>query len=71
MRGHQLSEIARHRLGEMVEVNYVNESQLDAQVNCTLILTKGFLKDATLDELGALKEAPELAQLRLMSRRAR
>lgn len=55
MRGHQLSEIARVRLTS-TEVNYVDEYHLGAQFDSILILTKGFLKEACLDELAGLKE---------------
>jgi hypothetical protein len=55
MRGHQLSELARLRLAE-AEVNYVDEYGVGAQSDSMLILTKGFLKEACLDELAQLKE---------------
>jgi tetratricopeptide (TPR) repeat protein len=54
MRGHQLSEIARASL-DSAQVNYVDEHQLGGERDSILILTKGFLKDATSDELAALK----------------
>jgi tetratricopeptide (TPR) repeat protein len=55
MRGHQLSEIARLSLTSM-EVNYVDEYHLGSQSDSILILTKGFLKEACVDELAGLKE---------------
>jgi len=55
MRGHQLSEMARLRLTD-AEVSYVDENHLGGQSDSVLILTKGFLKEASLDELASLKE---------------
>ena len=34
-----------------VKISHVDESELGAQTESVLILTKGFLKEATLDEL--------------------
>ena len=55
MRGYQLSEITRRRFTS-TEVNYVDEHDLGAQSDSILILTKGFLAEACLDELAGLKE---------------
>ena len=55
MRGQQLSEMARRLLAD-VEVSYVDETQLGAQSGSVLVLTKGFLKGATVDDLSELKE---------------
>ena len=55
MRGHQLSEIAKACLADSV-VNCVDEYRLGEQNNSILILTKGFLKGACVDELAGLKE---------------
>lgn len=54
MRGEQLSEMARLRLDD-VEVSYIDESELSAKSESVLILTKGFLKGASLDDLAELK----------------
>ena len=55
MRGRQLSEIAKACLANSV-VNCVDEYRLGEQTNSILILTKGFLKGACVDELAGLKE---------------
>lgn len=56
MRGSQLTEIARQRLDGKAEIGNVNELHLGEQRDSLLVLTKGFLKDATLDDLVRLKE---------------
>ena len=55
MRGRQLSELAKTRLAN-IEVGCVDESHLAALSQSVLILTKGFLKETSLDELARLKE---------------
>ena len=54
MRGHQLSELARARL-DSTQVNYIDEHHLGTARDSILILTKGYLKDASIDELAGLK----------------
>ena len=51
LRGHQLAEMTRQRLEGKVEIGFVNETRLGEQRNSVLVLTKGFLKSATLDEI--------------------
>jgi hypothetical protein len=55
LRAYQLSEIVRLGLSG-TEVNHVDETNLSALSDSLLILTKGFLKEASLDELAGLKE---------------
>lgn len=56
MRGHQLADIARRHLDGKAQIEVVNETGVVEQRNAILILTKGFLKEATLDELAQLKQ---------------
>jgi hypothetical protein len=56
MRADQLAEIARRYLDGKVEIGNINELGLDEPQDAILVLTKGFLKDASLDELTRLKE---------------
>jgi hypothetical protein len=56
MRGHQLADIARQQLEGKAEFEVVNETRVAEQRNAILILTKGFLKEATLDGLAQLKQ---------------
>ena len=55
MRGHQLADVAKHRLEGKVEIDIVSETRLGEQRDSILMLTKGFLKHATLDEIAQLK----------------
>lgn len=55
MRGKQLSSIVKERLRN-VEVDYVNENSLDALKNSVVILTKGFLKNVSDEEISLLKK---------------
>jgi hypothetical protein len=55
MRGHQISEMAKLRIAG-ADVSYVDESHLGAQFDSVLILTKGFLREASVDELAGLKK---------------
>jgi hypothetical protein len=56
MRAYQLADIARERLGARAEALVVGEKQLEDQRDALVILTKGFLKHATVDELARLKQ---------------
>jgi hypothetical protein len=55
LRGHQLAELATQRLEGKVEIGVVNETHLGEQRDSILVLTKGFLKHATLGEITRLK----------------
>lgn len=55
MRGYQLSQIAANRYDQDCSVNYFNESSLSNVFDSIVILTKGFLKKATLEEIDVLK----------------
>ena len=56
MRGYQLADIARQHLDGKAEIEVVNEKRVSEQRNAILVLTKGFLKEATLDDLAQLKQ---------------
>ncbi|AXT39012.1 DUF616 domain-containing protein [Alteromonas sp. BL110] len=55
MRGYQLSEIIAKEV-DSLSVNYVNEEYLSSIKNALVVITKGFLKKATKDEISLLKE---------------
>ncbi len=55
LRGHQLAELAKQRLEGKVEIGVANETHLGEQRDSILVLTKGFLKHATLGEIAQLK----------------
>jgi hypothetical protein len=55
MRGHQLADIARRHLDGKAQIEVVDETRVVEQRNAILILTKGFLKEATTDQLEQLK----------------
>jgi hypothetical protein len=56
MRADQLAEIAQQHLTGNVEASIVNEARLDEQRDTLLVLTKGFLKRASVDDLARLKQ---------------
>jgi hypothetical protein len=55
LRGHQLADLAKQRLAGKVEIGIVNETHLAEQRDSILVLTKGFLKNATPEEIAQLK----------------
>ena len=55
MRGFQLSQIIANKLDDLA-IDYVNEEYLSNIKNALVIITKGFLKKASEDEIALLKE---------------
>ena len=55
LRGHQLADLAKQRLAGKVEIGIANETHLAEQRDSILVLTKGFLKNATPEEIAQLK----------------
>ena len=56
MRGDQLADIAHQRLTGKVKSSVVNEAGLEEQRDALVVLTKGFLKRAAVDDLVCLKQ---------------
>ena len=56
MRGDQLADIAHRHLTGKVESSVVNEAGLEEQRDALVVLTKGFLKRAAVDDLVCLKQ---------------
>ena len=57
MRGYQLADIARNHFAGKVEAYVVNEARLEEQRDALVVLTKGFLKRASVDDLERLKRS--------------
>ena len=55
MRGDQLADIAHHHLAAKVETSVVSEARLEEQRDALVVLTKGFLKRAAIEDLARLK----------------